>query len=48
MPDLDVLNFRANRNFILEIRSVVLRKSQFYEIAEEFLRNHFFCDDSSQ
>ena len=45
MPDFGVLNFRANRNFIFEIRSVVLLKSQFYEIAEEFLRKHYFCDD---
>ena len=33
MPDFGVLNFRANRNFISEIRLVVLLNSQFYEIA---------------
>ena len=48
MPEFGVFYFRANRNFIFEIRSVVLLKSQFYEIAEEFLRQHYFCDDSSQ
>ena len=48
MPDFSVFNFRANHNFIFEIRSVVLWKFQFYEIAEHLLRKHYFCDDSSQ
>ena len=48
MPDFSVFNFRTNHNFIFEIRSVVLWKFQFYEIAEHLLRKHYFCDDSSQ
>jgi len=48
MPDFSVLNLRANDYFILEIRQVDLRKFLFYEIAEEFLRQDYFCDDSSK
>ena len=38
MPDFSVFNFTANRNFVFNLRSVVLRKLQFYQIAEEILR----------
>ena len=38
MPDFSVFDFRANHSFIVEIRSVVLWKFYFYEIAEHLLR----------
>ena len=46
MPDFSVFSFRTNRNFVFYFRFVVLRKLQFYEIAEEFLRQRFFSDSS--
>ena len=48
MQDFCVIKVRANGYFILETRQVDLRKFLLYEIAEEFLRAHYFCDDSSK
>ena len=48
MPVFSVLNFRADGYFVLEICQADLRKFHFYEISEELLRKHYFCDDSSK
>ena len=48
MSGFSVSNFRADRFFILEIRQANLCKFHFYEISEELLRKHYFCDDSSK
>ena len=48
MPVFSVLNFRADGYFVLEICQEDLRKFHFYEISEDLLRKHYFCDDSSE
>ena len=47
MAVYSVLNFRADGYFALEICQADLRKFHFYEIWEDLLRKHSFCDDSS-
>ena len=37
----------ARRPSLIETRRVDLRKFRFYEIPDEFVRKHYFCDDYS-
>ena len=48
MSDFSVLNFGAYGYITLAIGQVDLQKDHFYEIAEQFLRKHYSCDDSSK